>query len=86
MWTKERNDAFETLKKRLSTVPVLEVPDFSVPFCLQIDASKYSLCAVLIQIIDGKEDIIAYASRTLNKVELNYSVTEKQYLSVVWGI
>lgn len=85
-WTKGRNDAFESLKQRLLTAPILAVPDFSAPFCLQTDASQHGLGAVLTQSIDGREVFIAYASRTLNKAEVNYLVTEKECLAFVWGI
>lgn len=85
-WGQEQTAAFLTLKERLTSAPILAVPDFNEPFCLQTDASKHGLGAVLTQVQNGGEVIIAYASRTLNKAELNYSVTEKECLAVVWGI
>lgn len=85
-WGSEQNEAFETLKERLSSAPVLAAPDFAVPFCLQTDGSQYGLGVVLTQIQNDHEVVIAYASRTLNKAEQNYSVTEKECLAIVWGI
>lgn len=80
-WGSEQAEVFEILKERLSTAPVLAAPDFTVPFCLQTDASQYGLGAVLTQEQNGNEVVIAYASRTLNNAELNYSVTEKECLA-----
>lgn len=85
-WGPEQNEVFETLKKKLSSAPILAPPDFSVSFCLQTDASQYGLGIVLTQIQNDQEVVIAYASRTLNKAEQNYSVTEKECLAIVWGI
>jgi Reverse transcriptase (RNA-dependent DNA polymerase). len=85
-WTEEEEIAFQTLKQHLITAPVLACPDFGRPFTLQTDASEYGLGAVLTQEIDHKERVIAYASRTLNNAEKNYSVTEKECLAIIWGI
>lgn len=85
-WGEKEQTAFETLKNKLQSDPILVPPDFTKRFTLQTDASNIGLGAVLTQIQDGRECVIAYASRSLNKAEQNYSVTEKECLAVVWGI
>lgn len=64
---------------------MLKSPDFSQPFIVARDASNFALGAVLSQSFDGKEHPVAYASRTLNKAQMNYSTTEKECLGVVWA-
>ena len=61
------------------------MPDFRLPFYIQGDASSKAIGAVLTQVFDGIEHPIAYASRTLSSAEINYTVTEKELLSLVWS-
>lgn len=68
------------------TAPVLTCPDFDRLFILQTDASTFVLGAVLTQNLEQGEQVIAYASRTLNQAEKNYSATELECLTVVWAI
>lgn len=82
-WTKEAQDAFEILRNRLISAPILSLPDISKPFILDTDASNWSIGAVLSQEIDGKERVIAYASSTLSNAEKRYCVTRKELLAVV---
>lgn len=85
-WTEDQQTAFEILKMRLTNAPVLACPDFTKPFTLQTDASDVGLGAVLTQIVDNHEHVIAYASRHLNEAEKNYTTTEKECLAIIWGI
>lgn len=85
-WDKEQQRAFEQLKTSLTTAPVLACPDFTRQFCLQTDASTAGIGAVLTQYFPEGERVIAYASRTLNNAERNYSATELECLAVLWGI
>lgn len=71
-WGKEQNEAFKILKERLSSPPILSYPDFDLPFEVHTDASSTGLGAVLYQKQDGKDRVIAYASRGLNRSEINY--------------
>jgi hypothetical protein len=87
IWTQKQQTAFERLKEMLIKSPVLVYPDFEQPFILYTDASGTGLGAMLSQLQDdGKEHVIAYASRSLNQAEQNYSVTDQECLAIVWAI
>lgn len=79
-------EAFEKCKKILIADPILRYPDFSKRFILTTDASNYALGAVLSQIHETKDHPVAFASRTLNKHEINYSTTEKEALAIIWAV
>ncbi|KAL9952487.1 hypothetical protein ACROYT_G039751 [Oculina patagonica] len=81
-WQQEQQSAFEELKDRLVSAPVLAYPDFSPEagsFILDTDASQYhGIGAVLSQQQeDGTERVIAYGSRSLNEHEKNYCATRE---------
>jgi len=85
-WKKPQQSAFEFLKNELVSAPILMYPRFDRPFILHTDASNVGLGAVLAQKNDqGNEHVIAYASRTLNSAEVNYSTTERECLAAVWA-
>ncbi|UYV73982.1 K02A2.6-like [Cordylochernes scorpioides] len=85
-WNQEGQNAFEALKLALIFEPALGHFDYSSPTEIHTDASNYDIRAVLVQIQKGKERAIAYASRTLNKAEKNYSTTERECLAIIWAI
>ena len=82
-WTPERAHAFADIKTALISAPIVIAPDFSRPFVLRTDASKFAIGAVLSQHIDGEERVVAYESRKLNKHERNYEVHDKELLAIV---
>lgn len=84
-WTNDCQNAFEELRRLLSTAPVLAHPDFERPFILDTDASNTGIGAVLSQTDgDGIEKVVAYASRMLSKPERQYCVTRRELLAVVY--
>ena len=76
--------SFEILKKALITAPIIQPPDWSLPFEIMCDASDYAVGAVLGQTKDKKHHAIAYASKTLTRPQLNYATTEKELLAIVF--
>ena len=86
IWTEKQQIAFDRLREMLIKAPILSYPDFDKPFVIYTDASGIGLGAVLSQIKDKKEHVIAYASRSLVSAEKNYSVTDQECLAVVWAI
>lgn len=85
-WSHEQEQAFSMLKDKLISAPLLQYPDFSQPFIVTTDSSNYAVGAVLSQGEIGKDKPIAYASRTLNKQEGNYSTTEKELLAILFAV
>ncbi|GFV35555.1 retrovirus-related Pol polyprotein from transposon 297 [Trichonephila clavipes] len=81
-WSTEAQDVFNKVKRALTEAPVLQLPNFQEHFNLFTDASGVEIGAVLNQ----KHRPIAFASRTLNKAERNYTVTERECLSVLWAL
>ncbi|GKD77742.1 reverse transcriptase domain-containing protein [Tanacetum coccineum] len=75
--------AFNILKEKLTTVPIIISPDWKMPFELMCDASDFAVEAVLGQRIDGKLKPIYYASKTLNNAQEHYTTIEKELLAVV---
>ncbi len=80
-WNASCQAAFNQLRERLSSTPVLAHPDFSKAFYVETDASQLGLGAVLEQEqSDGKLHPVAYASRTLQPSEKRYGITELEAL------
>ncbi len=84
-WDAPQQNSFTALKTALTNPPVLQFPNYAQPYTMYTDASSLGLGTVLMQPDSrGKLHAIAYASRTLNQAERNYSVTHLEALAVVW--
>ena len=83
MWSEECEAAFQVLKTGLTEAPILAYPDPEQEYILVTDASNDGIGAVLSQLQGGRERVICYASRSLNKSERNYCTTRKELLTVV---
>ena len=82
-WGPQQIEAFETLKKILSTHPIVYCPDFDEPFIIASDASDVGIGSVLYQVLDNHERVIAYYSRKLSPAEQNWTVTERECLAAL---
>ena len=65
------------VKRGIDHRPVMQAPDWELPFEIMCDASDYSVGAVLGQQMDNKLYAIYYASRTFDEAQVNYATTEK---------
>ena len=70
-------EAFETLKKSLISAPIVQPPDWNLPFEIMCDASDYTVGAVLGQRVNKKLNVIHYASKTLDNVQRNMLLLKK---------
>jgi hypothetical protein len=86
VFTEECFQSFHTLKKSLISAPVIQLPNWHLPFEIMCDVSDYAVGVVLDQSKDKKHHTISYASKTLTRSQLNYATTEKEFLAVVFAI
>ena len=88
-WSTECTKAFNDLKERLISAPILGYPDFKLPFILETDASFAGLGAVLSQQQGNSKVVISYASRSLRETEKNmsnYSSMKLELVALKWAI
>ena len=78
--------AFERLKALLVEAHVLTYPDPSRQYILDTDASNKTAGAVLLQMVEGKECVVAYYSKTFSPLQRNYCVTQRELLAVVMAV
>jgi hypothetical protein len=81
-WTDECQVSFEELKKRLTSAPVLTLPDITKKFDIYCDGSRQGLGCVLMQ----ERQVVCYASRKLRKHEENYPTHDLKLAAVVHAL
>ncbi|KAK9017028.1 hypothetical protein V6N11_079515 [Hibiscus sabdariffa] len=79
-------ESWDTLKEKLVSAPIVQPPNWDHPFELMCDASDTTVGAVLGQKIGKEPHVIAYASRTLDSAQKNYSTTKKELLAIVFAL
>ena len=83
-WTSESQAAFDNLKGALTSPPILKMPNDTDEFVIDTDSSNWAIGAVLSQRQQGTERVIAYARQKLSKCEMNYCVTRRELLAIVY--
>ncbi|GKB02202.1 putative reverse transcriptase domain-containing protein [Tanacetum coccineum] len=81
-WGDKQEEAFQTLKNKLCSAPILALPQGAENFIVYCDASHKGLGAVLMQ----NEKVIAYASRQLKIHEKNYTTHDLELGAVVFAL
>jgi hypothetical protein len=79
IWSSEHETTFQTLKQALCSAPLLALPDFTKPFCIETDASHYGVGVVLLQ--EGRP--LAFLSRALGPKNQGLSAYEKEYMAIL---
>ena len=86
-WIEECQHSFELPKRKIFEAPILKFPDWWKKFHVHIDASALEVGAILTQPLnDATNHPNSYASRKLNRVERNYSTTEREALGMVFSL
>ena len=81
-WGDDQQRAFEVLKERLCSRPILFLPIDDGSFRIETDCSQYAMGGILSQYIEGKWRPIAYWSQSLSEAERNYEIHDRELLSI----
>ena len=83
-WTEECQKAFDLLKEKFTSAPVLQIPNSSKPFEVKSDASKFACRAILHQQdMNGDWKPCAYHSKSFSEMERNYQIHDRELLGIV---
>ena len=83
VWTRECQEAFDILKSKLMEEPIMAYPVDKCPFILDTDASNLAAGAVLSQVQDGQERVIAYWSKAWSQSQKHYDVPKRELLAAL---
>src|SRR5260221_168078 len=87
VWGSPEQEAFDALKKAVTSAPVLTFPSQSSCFCLECDASNFMTRAVLSQVqADGMHQLITFMSKGFSDVECNYQIHDKEMLAIMHAL
>jgi hypothetical protein len=86
MFDQACKDAYNELKRRVTSAPIIQPPNWDEPFEIMCDASDYAVGVVLGQRIGKNLHVIAYASRMSDEAPCNYHTAEKELFAVVFAL
>ena len=84
-WSSKEKIVFDTLQNRITSTPILTLPDNSRPYRIEADSSDFATRAVLSQQNpeDNKWHPVAFLSKSLSPVERNYKIHDKEMLAII---
>src|SRR5258708_23820627 len=87
VWGSPKQEAFNALKKAITSTPILTFPSQSSCFCLKCNASNFVTGAVLSQVqTDGMHQPIAFMSKGFSDVECNPQIHNKEMLAIMCAL
>src|SRR6266540_3534531 len=86
-WTQVQHSTFEVLKTAFCSKPVLLMPDYTKTFEIESDASLYATGAILLQQdTNGDWHPVAYCSQSMNPMERNYQVYDRELMAIIHAL
>src|SRR5260221_14227538 len=86
-WGAAEQQAFDMLKSTITSTPMLTFPSKSSPFCLECDASNFTMVAILSQQQeDGLFHLIGFMSKSFSDMEWNYQIHDKEMLVITCAL
>ena len=86
-WEEEEQQAFDEIKRKVSKMPVLTLPNPDKPFLLATDASKFASGAVLMQKdLNGDWHPCGFYSQSFSGAERGYEIYDKELLGIIRGL
>eukprot|EP00253_Pinus_taeda_P017976 PITA_17976 len=85
-WTNDCQGALDELKDKLVSAPILRGPNWALSFHIHIDASNKAIGAALGQVEEKLPYAIYFVSKNLSKADMNYTITEKEFLVAVHSL
>lgn len=85
VWTEQNTQLFFQIRDKVANCPKLFFVDEHSPIVLCTDASNYGIGAYLHQIVDGKEQPIAFISKSLTSKQLEWSTIEKEAYAIFFA-
>jgi hypothetical protein len=86
-WTEQATQVCVDMKQRLTSAPILQLPDETKPLLITTDASNCAVGAMLSQMAeDGSERPVAFESKKLNDAQINYPTYEKELYAIIYAL
>ena len=86
-WTERQEEAFRELKERFTKEPVLAASDLDKKMRMEVDALDYTTGGVLlVECEDKLWRLVAFLSKSLNEMERNYEIHNKEMLAIIRGL
>ena len=86
MYTEQLDEIYRNIRDILSSDILLTFPDFSLPFMVGTDASKYGIGAILYQQVGSQTKYISFPARALHSGEKNYGATKRELLAIIYAL
>ena len=86
VWSKCYQEALDIVKDKLTIAPILQGPNWALPFYMHVDSSHKAIGPTLGQIYENFPYAIYFINTNLLKAELNYTITKKELLVVLHSL